>query len=114
MQAKPGESHVINTNEQPIQTVPFIIAIARETDISLSMLGILACTAERPGLSLKHVAERLGIWKSKVSRGVDALVIAGHLERCDDPADRRQIRLTITASGQAVLLRLGGSIKAST
>ena len=95
--------------ETGFRAVPLIIAAAREAEMSMRMLAILACAAEQPGLSVKHVAARLGVPKPCVSRSLDALVAADLVERHGNPADRRQIRVLPTAAGHALLRRIGAA-----
>lgn len=92
-----------------VRAVPMLIAAAREAEMSMRMLAILACAAEQPGLSVKHVAARLGVPKPCVSRSLDALVAAELVERHGNPADRRQIRVIPTPAGQALLRRIGAA-----
>ena len=93
--------------ETRFPAVPLLIAAAREAEMSIRMLAVLACAAERPGLSVKHVAARLGVPKPCVSRSLDALVAAGLVERNSSPDDRRQIQVIPTESGNALLRRIG-------
>ena len=95
--------------ESSFRAVPLIIAAAREGEMSIRMLAILACAAEQPGLSVKHVAARLGTMNSCVSRSLDALVAAELVERHGNPADRRQIRVIPTEAGHALLRRIGAA-----
>jgi DNA-binding MarR family transcriptional regulator len=53
--------------------------------------------------SLGEVAEGAGLSLSTASRMCDRLVGQGLLNRSDDPANRRQLRLTLTPSGRAVI-----------
>jgi DNA-binding MarR family transcriptional regulator len=56
-----------------------------------------------PGqLTLNELAETLYITPSTASRTVDDLVRKGLVERRQDPADRRAIRLSLTLPGQAL------------
>jgi DNA-binding MarR family transcriptional regulator len=52
-------------------------------------------------LSLTGVSAALGLDTSTLSRTVDGLVRAGLVDRAEDPADRRSLRLTLTAAGRA-------------
>ena len=52
-------------------------------------------------LSLTGLSEALDLDRSTLSRTVDSLVKAGLVERSDDPADRRSLRLALTPSGAA-------------
>jgi DNA-binding MarR family transcriptional regulator len=101
--------NVVTRTETSFRAVPMIIAAARESEMSMRMLAILACAAEQPGLSVKHVAARLGIPKPCVSRSLDQLVASDLVERLGNPADRRQIRVFPTDSGHALLRRIGAA-----
>jgi amino-acid N-acetyltransferase len=49
----------------------------------------------------QELADRLMLDKGWISRGVDRLVAAGLVRRAPDPADRRRIRLRLSAAGRA-------------
>ncbi len=51
-------------------------------------------------LSLGGVASALDLDASTISRTVDGLVRAGLVERSEDPADRRSVRLELTGAGR--------------
>jgi DNA-binding MarR family transcriptional regulator len=53
----------------------------------------------RGSLTLGAVAAALGVHPSNATRMCDRLVAAGLVDRQDDPDDRRQLRLTLTADG---------------
>ena len=58
-----------------------------EQDLSFSQLKTLLLIGEQAGtLSVKEVAERLGISLPAASRAVDSLVRRGLAERAEDPA----------------------------
>lgn len=58
-----------------------------------------------PGTSLAPLAEHLGVSTSSGSALVERLVRAGMLDRAGDPEERRRIRLDLTASGTAMVVR---------
>ena len=62
-----------------------------------------AVAAEQPTVS--RLAELLGISKQGASRLADDMVSLGYLERIGDPADRRRIRLRLSATGERVRTR---------
>ena len=80
-------------------------AIFEELDLSLTQVKTLAALA-RDELTVKDLAERLGLSLPGASRAVDALVCRGLLDRREDPDDRRQKRLRCTHDGLAALRRL--------
>ncbi|MBI5085947.1 MAG: MarR family transcriptional regulator [Acidobacteria bacterium] len=49
--------------------------------------------------SLRGLAEAVDLDTSTLSRTVDGLVKAGLVQRTEDPADRRSVRLVLTAAG---------------
>jgi DNA-binding MarR family transcriptional regulator len=64
--------------------------------------------ASRTAPNLGAVANGLGVHPSNATRAVDRLVSAGLLDRSDDPTDRRNLVLTLTAEGQGVVDRVMG------
>ena len=80
-------------------------AIFEELDLTLTQVKTL--TALSAGeLTVKDVAERLGLSLPGASRAVDALVDRGLLGRREDSADRRMKRLRCTEAGHDALRRL--------
>ncbi|HET6508306.1 MAG TPA: MarR family transcriptional regulator [Baekduia sp.] len=61
---------------------------------------IRAVAAEEP--TVGRLAELLGVTKQSASTLVDDMLRAGFLERAPDPADRRRVRLSLSARGEAV------------
>ncbi len=61
------------------------------------VLGLL----EPDGAPLGDVISDLGVSKQTGSGLVDTLVIRGYVDRTEDPADRRRMRLTLTERGRA-------------
>jgi DNA-binding MarR family transcriptional regulator len=53
--------------------------------------------------NLGRLAEGMGVTLSTASRLVDRLAAAGRVHRRPSPADRREVSLTLTATGTAVL-----------
>jgi DNA-binding MarR family transcriptional regulator len=80
-------------------------AIFEELDLTLTQVKALtALSADE--LTVKDLAERLGLSLPGSSRAVDALVERGLLGRREDTTDRRMKRLTCTAAGHEALRRL--------
>src|SRR5687768_5641810 len=78
-----------------------------EQDLSFSQLKTLLLVAEHTGtLSVKDVADRLGISLPTASRAVDSLVRRGLVERAEDPADRRQKQVRTSRKGDRLMERL--------
>lgn len=61
-----------------------------------SEVEVMRLLVRRPLLSVREVAEELGLQQSNVSTTVGSLVIRGLIERQDDPADGRVTRLLPT------------------
>lgn len=61
----------------------------------------LAFLARRPGANLTALADALEVQPMSVLRVVDDLEAQGMLRREPDPKDRRALRLSLTAAGEA-------------
>jgi DNA-binding MarR family transcriptional regulator len=84
----------------------FTRAVA-EQDLSFSQLKTLLLLAEHAEtLSVKDVAERLGISLPAASRAVDSLVRRGLAERAEDQVDRRVKRVRTTRKADRLVERL--------
>jgi DNA-binding MarR family transcriptional regulator len=82
-------------------------SVARvEDEVSLSQLRVLVMIASRPGMNLGGIATGLGVHPSNATRAVDRLVGAGLLDRRDDPTDRRNLQLELTAAGRELVGRV--------
>lgn len=78
-----------------------------EQDLTFSQLKTLLLLAEHDDtLSVKDVAERLGISLPAASRAVDSLVRRGLAERAEDQVDRRVKRVRTTRKGDRLVERL--------
>ena len=71
--------------------------------IELAGAHVLSRLADLGPVRLTELASALGLDPSSVSRQVTALERSGWLAREDDPTDRRAARLTLTATGRAVV-----------
>ena len=80
-------------------------AIFEELDLTLTQVKALTALSDDE-LTVKDLAERLGLSLPGASRAVDALVARGLLGRREDPTDRRMKRLRCTDAGHAALERL--------
>ncbi len=76
---------------------------AIEDQVTLPQFRVLVMIASRGPLNLRSVAEGLGVHPSNTTRTCDRLVAAGLLTRHDDPADRRNLVLELTAAGQRLV-----------
>jgi DNA-binding MarR family transcriptional regulator len=84
-----------------------LYALIEELDISITQTKALHalgdCAAE---VSVKELADRLGLSLPGASRTVDSLLRRGWLERREDPDDRRMKRVGITDAGRDVIHRI--------
>lgn len=74
-----------------------------EDQVSLPQLRILVMLTTRGSLNLAAVADSLGVHPSNATRAVERLVVQGLVHRREDPADRRNVSLTLTAAGRALV-----------
>jgi DNA-binding MarR family transcriptional regulator len=87
-----------------------LYALLSELDLSLAHVKTLHTLHDSPGdLSVKDVAERLGLSLPGASRVVDMLLRRGYLSRREDEHDRRIKRVDITAKGADVVRRIDGA-----
>jgi len=64
---------------------------------------VLSLLAEQPGvLSSSQLAQLAQLDRARTSRAITSLAAKGLLRREAGPADRRQVRLSLTAAGQAL------------
>ncbi len=80
-------------------------AIFEELDLTLTQVKALIALAAAE-LTVKDLAERLGLSLPGTSRAVDVLVARGLVGRREDTADRRMKRLRCTDAGREALRRL--------
>ena len=84
-----------------------LYALIGELDISITQMKTLHalddCADE---VSVKELADRLGLSLPGASRMVDGLLRRGWLERREDPDDRRMKRVGITAAGRTIINRI--------
>lgn len=72
-------------------------------DLTMSQAKVLYIVSLRPGISMSVLARRLKVGLSAASGLVERLVSSGYLERREDPSDRRQQLVTVTAAGAGAL-----------
>lgn len=77
-----------------------------ELDLSAAQLKTLMALKDEGPSTIGHVAEVLGITLPTASHLVDKLVHSGHVERADDPEDRRRAVARPSARGEELLTRL--------
>lgn len=73
--------------------------------LSPVQLRALAALRVADGTNLVGLAEEMGVTVSTASRLVDRLVAAGRVHRGPSPHNRREVSLTLTEAGRALLRR---------
>jgi DNA-binding MarR family transcriptional regulator len=82
-------------------------SIAEVDDVvTVPQLRVLMMIATRGGVNLRAVADGLQVSPSNASRICDRLLKIGMVDRREDPADRRNITLTLTPEGQGLIDRV--------
>lgn len=76
-----------------------------EVAVTMSQAKVLYTVLAAGSLRMSELAARLGVSLSTTSGQVERLVEHGLLDRRDDPADRRQVLVTVTGEGEALLGR---------
>ncbi|MGV0792716.1 MarR family winged helix-turn-helix transcriptional regulator [Mycolicibacterium sp. XJ1819] len=74
--------------------------------VTVAQLRVMMMIATRGAMNLAAVAAGLQVSASNASRICDRLLKLGLVDRQDDPADRRNIALTLTAEGQSLIDRV--------
>jgi DNA-binding MarR family transcriptional regulator len=87
------------------------LAVANEK-VTLPQLRVLVLVEDRGTMNLSAVADALGVNPSNASRTCDRLVAAGLLDRREDPADRRNLALTVTRQGRRLVDKMMGQRRA--
>jgi len=77
-----------------------------EAGISVAEWRLLAHLADGGDLTMRDIAARAGLEKSRISRASARLADAGHITRRADPADARLVVLELTGSGRALMAAL--------
>jgi DNA-binding MarR family transcriptional regulator len=82
-------------------------ALVEELDVSFTQVKALhALDHPESVVSVKELADRLGLSFPAASRTVEGLLQRGYLERREDPNDRRVRRVRLTPSGTGLVLQL--------
>ena len=71
--------------------------------ITLAQYRMLAVLADDDGQNVRDLAARLGVDRSTATRMCNRLVLAGLIERSEDPADRRAVVISLSGEGRAVV-----------
>ena len=82
------------------------LAVLNQSDccqcgINESQCFLVVEIGRKPGISVKELAETVGLDKSGISRGVEELVRKGFVNRETSKEDRRSVELSLTDSGKA-------------
>jgi DNA-binding MarR family transcriptional regulator len=64
---------------------------------------VLVIAASRAPISLGELADAASLTPSTASRLCERMVARGLLNRCDDPTNRRALKLTLTREGRTVV-----------
>lgn len=78
-----------------------IAAVADVADVA--QVRTLVVISSRGPVSLGELAAAANLHITKASRLCDRMVVMGLIHRADDPADRRQLTLTLTPKGERVV-----------
>ena len=85
-----------------------------ELELSFTQIKALcAMDMESEELSVKALADLMGVSLPAMSRAIDGLYERGFVDRQEDPADRRMKRLRLTESGQEITTSLNETRVAS-
>jgi DNA-binding MarR family transcriptional regulator len=113
MSSTPGGQDIAGPSTEQIDAVVLatrvLVAVTAqsivsvEDRVSLPQFRVLVMIASRGRQNLRSVARGLGVHASNVTRLCDKLVEAGLLQRSDDPADRRNLVLGLTAAGDQLV-----------
>ncbi|MDQ3886666.1 MAG: MarR family transcriptional regulator [Actinomycetota bacterium] len=74
-----------------------------EDRVTLPQLRVLVMVASQGPLNLAAVAAGLGVHPSNATRACDRLVMAGLVDRRDNPEDRRNVVLELTRAGRRLV-----------
>ncbi|KUO15823.1 MarR family winged helix-turn-helix transcriptional regulator [Streptomyces dysideae] len=74
------------------------------THADYTLLAHLSSVPDRT-LTMSELAQRLKITRSRLTHAVTRLQQAGYVDRCDDPANRRDQLAVLTAQGSRLLER---------
>jgi DNA-binding MarR family transcriptional regulator len=79
-------------------------------DLTMAQFKALVAVQRNQGISVCTLGRELDIGESATSLLVDQLVRRGYVDRSTDPADRRRVRLVVSARGEELVdeLRQGG------
>ncbi len=111
MKRATSRDHAASVAVQILDTAPLVMRTLRvqlrsgstET-LSIPQFHALLYVRGHPGTGLSELADHLGATLPTMSELVNRLVGAGMLDRSQNPAERRRIRLTLTGDGEAAVM----------
>ena len=80
---------------------------AKSVGLSMPQFSILMQLHHKGPCGVSEIGERFDITSAAASQRVEKLVQSGHIERAEDPSDRRAKVLKLTPSGQELIERGG-------
>jgi DNA-binding MarR family transcriptional regulator len=80
---------------------------AKSVGLSMAQFSILMQLHHKGPCGVSDIGERFDITSAAASQLVEKLVQSGHVERAEDPSDRRAKVLKLTPSGQELIERGG-------
>ena len=108
MSRTPGAEETAGPSAEQIEAVVLatrvLVAVTAQSlasldDVTLPQFRVLVMIGSRGLQNLTAVAQGLGVHASNATRLCDKLVQAGLIHRSEDPADRRNVVLALTAAG---------------
>ena len=79
-----------------------------DLQLTVPQLRTVFSIAHNKSSSVAHLAEHLGVGEPTASHLVGKLVEAGLVERTEDPADRRRMRVSLAPAGEKLIEKLLG------
>jgi len=79
--------------------------------LTVAQLRAMIYLRREPGAGLSALADHLGMSLPASSALAQRLVVAGMIDRTDDPTERRRIRLELTASGADHLAQAQAAVR---
>jgi len=95
---------VLDTIPLIMRTIRSEVRQQRKPDLTVPQFRTLAFLYSRPGVTLSHVAEHVGLTLPSMSKMVDGLVGRGLVARQNSSEDRRRMDLTLAQAGKAIFL----------
>jgi DNA-binding MarR family transcriptional regulator len=81
------------------------LAVMNEVGLTMAQMVAMMLLEKMGPISVSSVAACIKLSPAAASHMVDRLVVAGLVGRSEDPADRRQKRIAITAAGRELIQR---------